>query len=159
MNDLLMTQPTPLHALKVHPTITEEQISELVEQFYMTIRVDPDLGPIFDTHINGGWDPHLSKMKMFWRSVLLKSREYSGRPVPVHQKIDGIGTREFEVWLTHFSKTAHRVMEPEAADITIELARRIATSLWLARFPDPKVSPPNWSGTIPLRNEVPNETF
>lgn len=144
----LMTQtdrPTSLHALKVHPTITEEQISDLVDRFYAAIRTDADLCPIFESHIGDAWDPHLDKMKKFWRSILLKSREYEGRPVPVHQKIEGLETREFEIWLALFSKTAIQTMHPEAADITIELAKRVATSLWLSRFPDPTVSPPQWN--------------
>lgn len=151
--------PSNLHSSRVHPTITAAHISDLVDRFYMAIRADETLGPIFESHIGDNWEPHLSKMKMFWRSVLLKSREYSGRPVPAHQKIEGLGTREFEIWLVHFSKTAHQIMHAEAADITIELAERIATSLWLSRFPDPTVSPPDWSATNSKPYEVPNGNF
>ena len=151
--------PSNLHAMRVHPTITADQISDLVDRFYATIRADESLGPIFERHIGDNWGPHLSKMKQFWRSVLLKSREYSGRPVPAHQKIDGLGTREFEIWLSHFSKTALQIMHPDAADITIELAKRIATSLWLSRFPDPRNSPPEWGAASPKTYEAQNGNF
>ncbi|KAG1651465.1 hypothetical protein GQR58_027067 [Nymphon striatum] len=60
----------------------------------------------------------------------------------------------FEIWLCTFSKTAIQIMHPQAADITIELAKRIATSLWLSRFPDPSVSPPNWDVTTPTNPET-----
>ncbi len=142
-----LNHPTNLAAASVHPSITEEQISQLVDRFYTAIRADARLGPIFESHIGDKWDIHLDKMKKFWRSILLKSREYDGRPVPAHQKIEGLGTAEFDIWLIHFSKVAFNIMHPEAADITIELAKRIATSLWLSRFPDPTVSPPQWGAT------------
>lgn len=151
-----LNHPTNLIAASVHPSITEEQISDLVDQFYAVIRSDAQLGPIFESHIGNNWDTHLAKMNKFWRSILLKSREYDGRPVPMHQKIEGLGSLEFEIWLAHFSKVAIQIMHPEAADITIELAKRVATSLWLSRFPDPNVSPPQWSPADTSISELPN---
>ena len=159
MNDYFMSHlkhPTNMIAASVHLSITEAQISDLVDQFYTAIRSDAQLGPIFESHIGDNWDIHLAKMKKFWRSILLKSREYDGRPVPIHQKIEGLGTEAFEIWLTHFSKVAFEIMHPEAADTTIELAKRVATSLWLSRNPDPNVSPPLWRAADTKISELAN---
>ncbi|MEP1209297.1 MAG: group III truncated hemoglobin [Rhizobiaceae bacterium] len=142
---------TDLHArpfLKresVHPSITVEQISDLVDRFYEQVQLNPKLAPLFAENISGNWQDHLDKMKGFWRSVLLKTGEYKGRPVPVHLKIENIDSADFEEWLQLFSSVSAQVFSDEAAAIINQAARRIATSLWLSRSSDPFASPPHWS--------------
>lgn len=128
----------------VHPTINEEQIATLVDRFYERIMADGDLGPIFREHAGAHWDRHLDTMKRFWRSVLLRTGEYKGKPVPVHQKIDNVEASDFEQWLFLFKTTTAELFEPEAALLVNAAAARIATSLWLARNSDPFVTPPDW---------------
>lgn len=129
----------------VHPSITPAQIAEFVDRFYDDVRANPRLGPIFSREIDGHWDAHLDKMKAFWRSVLLRTGEYKGQPVPVHLRIADIATDDFAEWLSLFTVVSSRVFHPEAAPLVDEAARRIATSLWLSRSPDPFASPPQWS--------------
>ena len=131
----------------VHPSITEHQISALVENFYGAVRKNDRLRPLFEENVHGDWDVHLAKMKTFWRSVLLKTGEYKGKPVPVHQRIAGIETADFEEWLSLFSQEAEKLFVPDAAMLVNEAARRIATSLWLARSADPTVNPPDWQAS------------
>ena len=131
----------------VHPSITAEQISTLVDQFYGEVRANPRLAPLFSLHMSGDWDVHLDKMKGFWRSVLLKSGEYKGRPVPVHLQMGNIESDDFEEWLRLFCMVSSRVFSKGASAVVNEAARRIATSLWLSRSSDPFVSPPAWSHT------------
>lgn len=131
----------------VHSSITAAQISDLVDRFYSRVGQHALLNPIFQNNTNGNWDDHLEKMKSFWRSVLLRTGEYKGKPVPVHLKIQNIDTAEFSEWLKLFSTTAHEVMTREAAELVEAAAQRIATSLWLSRSSDPFVSPPDWSAT------------
>ncbi len=133
----------PLASL--HPSITAEQISDLVEQFYESVQANERLGPIFSEQTSDPWGEHLAKMKTFWRSVLLRNGEYKGKPVPVHQRLDGVTTEDFEEWLGLFSKTCYSVFSQQAAPLVEEAERRIATSLWLARTNDPFATPPNWS--------------
>ena len=38
-----------------HPSITPEQISQLVDRFYQRARADDRLGPIFESRLNGEW--------------------------------------------------------------------------------------------------------
>ena len=84
-------------------------------------------------------------MKTFWRSILLKTREYHGRPVPKHQKLDGIKTDDFVKWLELFRITATEIFEPSSASIAIRNAENIASSLWLAMNDNPFEAPPNWA--------------
>lgn len=124
--------------------VTPEQVSELVDSFYDDIRRDARLGPIFDGVIGDNWPTHLDRMKRFWRSVMLKTGEYSGRPVPVHMAIPDLREDDFRLWLTMFGQTAHRIFGGGTAPHVLETARRIARSLWFARFATPFDNPPDW---------------
>lgn len=111
--------------------IDEAMIHRVVHTFYGRIRADEMLGPIFTAHIVD-WDPHLDKMCRFWSSVLLMTRSYDGRPVPAHLKIEGLGETHFARWLELFRLTVREICPPEAADLFIDRAERIAQSLQLS---------------------------
>lgn len=139
----MLDKSTPIRPIN-NLSITHEQVSLLVDEFYQSIRDDGQLAPIFDRIIDGNWEPHLEKMKAFWRSVLLKTGEYKGQPVPKHNQIDGLRTEDFLQWLELFSKTAKQIFDEKTAIHITDTAKRIASSLWLARNPDPFQSPPKW---------------
>lgn len=125
-------------------SVTPEQIERLVDDFYGEIRQDPRLGPIFDGVIGDHWDRHLARMKGFWRAVLLKTGEYTGRPVPAHMALPDLREDDFRIWIGLFETVSARVMDGHAAPHVNEAARRIARSLWLARFGTPFSRPPAW---------------
>jgi len=150
MNVIIMTKDSSTSdgrylRLPIHPTITPEQISTLVDQFYQRVHTSELLAPIFEQQTAEDWEKHLEKMKAFWRSVLLRTGEYKGKPVPVHQRLQGITTRHFDEWLNLFSITSAEVFLSEAVPLVEAAARRIATSLWLSRSNDPFATPPTWS--------------
>lgn len=124
--------------------VTERKINLMVDRFYERIFDDAILGPIFKEHISGDRGDHLETMKRFWRSVLLKTREYDGRPVPAHHKIEGVEIEHFQHWLSLFAKTVEELFSNEETADILTRAERIATSLWLARNPDPFQTPPKW---------------
>jgi hemoglobin len=146
----------PTNALRqpAHPTITDNQISLLVDTFYLKVQSNERLGPIFDQRIDGAWPVHLEKMKSFWRSVLLKTGEYKGRPVPVHASLTDITQDDFELWLMLFQETVEEIFASDARPIVIDASRRIASSLWLACAGDPFTAPPKWGET---RNQLQGE--
>ncbi len=145
MSDFPFTVGPKIERRPVHPTIDTFQISELVDQFYTKIRADERLGLLFAEGMEKDWPEHLDRMKAFWRSVLLTTGEYKGKPVPVHMKLPEIRTEDFQSWLALFEETANDLLDPGAVPIVLETAERIATSLWLARNPDPFTNPPVWS--------------
>ena len=128
-----------------HLSITPRQIEDLVDRFYGRVRDDARLGPIFERRVQGDWGTHLDKMKGFWRSVLLKTGEYKGRPVPVHVQVGGIENEHYVRWLELFRQTVAEVFEPAAQPVVIEAAERIAQSLWLATSDELLAKPPTWS--------------
>lgn len=133
-----------LRRLPAHPSITTDQIDALVERFYGRVRGDGRLGPIFERRIGGDWPTHLAKMKGFWRSVLLKTGEYKGRPVPAHVGIGGIENEDYVRWLGLFREIVADVFEEGARPVVIEAAERIAQSLWLATSGELLAKPPEW---------------
>jgi hemoglobin len=115
--------------------IDEAYISGLVERFYARVRADAVLGPIFEREIGDRWDPHLTRMKAFWTSVALNAGTYSGRPVPVHQRLDGVSLRHFAHWLALFRETLTETAPNDAAvEYFMLRAERIAASLQMAMF-------------------------
>ena len=84
-------------------------------------------------------------MKAFWRSVLLKTGEYKGKPVPAHTRLTDVATQDFRTWLGMFEQSVAEVFAEAAQPIVLDAARRIASSLWLAMSADPFSKPPDWS--------------
>jgi hemoglobin len=109
--------------------IEEAMIERLIRSFYMRVRDDAILGPIFAAKIKD-WEPHLQKMFAFWSSVALMSGRFHGQPMARHLPLP-IDGRHFDRWLHLFAQTAYDVCPQAAAERFIMLARRIAESLEL----------------------------
>lgn len=135
--------PAQLHREKVQRDalrigIDEDYISVLVDTFYDRIRSHQMLGPIFADAIGSNWQPHLDKMKQFWSSVARNTGQYSGKPVPAHQKLTQVQQQHFAIWLDLFAQTlADTAPTPQAADYFMERAQTIARSLQMAMFDRP----------------------
>jgi hemoglobin len=114
--------------------ITELSIRRLVDAFYVNVRADAELGPIFARAIPGDWQPHLEKMYAFWSSVMLTSGRYKGNPVSKHQAIPDITPELFTRWLALFDATCRDLFDDSAAAAFRGKAERIAESLKLALF-------------------------
>ena len=111
------------------PPVTESMIAELVDDFYGKIRVDPLLGPIFDSAIGDNWDLHLQKMKAFWSTVMLASRTYKGNPMIAHMNLPQLTSEHFSRWLGLWRQTtAERCSEP-AASLFVRQAEMIGERL------------------------------
>jgi hemoglobin len=107
--------------------ITEAEIASLVERFYAKVRVDPEIGPIFNDAVQN-WDAHLALLKDFWSTVLLTTGRYKGNPLLAHFRLP-IEERYFARWLTLFSETANEVMTASQARIILEKADLIAMNM------------------------------
>jgi hemoglobin len=109
--------------------IDEAMIERLVRDFYVRVRDDAMLGPIFAAKIDD-WEPHLQKMFAFWSSVALMSGRYHGQPMAKHLPLP-IDARHFDRWLTLFADTARDVCPPAAAERFTLLSHRVGESLEL----------------------------
>jgi hemoglobin len=106
------------------------EISELVDRFYAKVRLDPEIGPIFNATIDD-WPMHLSLLKDFWSTVLLTERRYKGDPLSKHLPLS-LDPSHFARWLILFAETAREVMPPEHADLVIAKSHRIAENFQAA---------------------------
>jgi hemoglobin len=113
--------------------MTEQQLSDLVHEFYRKVREDAVLGPVF--HPIPDWPAHLERMAEFWSSVMLASGRYKGNPMMAHLKHKAaIEPSMFERWLGLWRETALEIFDPTAAIALVSKAERIAESLQLGLF-------------------------
>jgi hemoglobin len=108
--------------------ISEPMIRELVRAFYARVRLDPQLGPIFNREVDD-WDAHLAKLGDFWSSVMLMTGRFKGRPMAAHAAVGDITPAHFAYWLELFAQTAGEVCPPAAAELFAARARTIGQSL------------------------------
>ena len=62
---------------------TRADIEQLVAAFYVKMRTDAVLGPIFEAAITN-WEEHLPTMYDFWETLLFAKRNYKGNPLLKH---------------------------------------------------------------------------
>ena len=116
-----------IRTIEAETGIDETLIEQLVRGFYLRVREDALLGPIFDARI-AEWEPHLQRMCAFWSSVTLMSARYHGHPMRLHLPLP-IDARYFDRWLALFEATARDLCPSRSANFFIERAHRIAQSL------------------------------
>ena len=115
--------------IQLETGITEAMIKELVHAFYMRVRQDDLIGPVFEARITD-WTPHLERMCAFWSSVILMTGRYHGQPMQKHLPLP-VDSDYFDRWLELFRETARSVCPPVAAAHFIAKAENIAASLEL----------------------------
>lgn len=106
--------------------ITQEEISDLVDRFYDKVRLDPEIGPVFNATVDD-WPAHLALLKDFWATVLLTERRYKGDPLAKHLPLS-LDPSHFARWLLLFEETAREVMSPENAAFIVAKSHRIAAN-------------------------------
>ena len=109
--------------------ITEQEISTLVDRFYDKVRVDAEIGPIFNA-IVGDWPHHLATLKDFWSTVLLTTGRYKGQLLMTHLGLP-LDPDHFERWLALFAETATEVLPRAIAEMVIAKSQRIAENFKL----------------------------
>lgn len=107
--------------------ITEAEIASVVDRFYAKVRVDPEIGPVFNDAIHN-WDAHLALLKDFWSTVLRATGRYKGNPLMAHFPLP-IEERYFARWLALFSETASETMPAAKAAVILQKAELIAGNM------------------------------
>jgi len=124
MNLLTPRQPAGPGAL------TDAVLARVVHAFYERVRLDPDLGPVFDGAVTD-WPTHLATLSSFWSSVMLQTGTYKGNPMRVHRLLgpELVTPARFVRWLELWRDTTNELLEPEAAARLQEKAARMAINL------------------------------
>ena len=116
--------------------ISREEIDSLVDLFYEKVRLDPEIGPVFNQAIHD-WPAHLHLLKGFWASVLLGAGLYRGNPLATHLNLP-LEPRHFRRWLELFAETAQQVMPAAHARIVITRSHQIARTFQAAMGLEPE---------------------
>ena len=112
-----------------YDTITEEAIKVMVDTFYLEIRKDTYIGPIFQAVIANDWERHLQLMCDFWSSVLLSSKRYYGNPFRAHLMVQDIKPEHFDRWLELFHTTVNKLFVPTIAEDIYARASRMGAAI------------------------------
>lgn len=122
--------------------IPAESIDRLVETFYGKARADDLLGPVFEAAVED-WPAHFEKLGEFWRGVMFGKSRYRGGMMFAHfQQREHITPAHLERWLKLWWEATEATMAPQAAAAFRFKAARIAESMSLALFRDPKTGLP-----------------
>lgn len=108
-------------------TLTEADLTRLVDRFYDKVRRDDVLGPVFNPAVHD-WDAHKATLVDFWCSVVLRAGRYRGNPMSMHRP-HPIEAWHFDHWLALWRETAVEVTGAENAQVLMEYAERIGRSL------------------------------
>ena len=128
-NDMLVSVGRPLDADRA---VDDESFRQVVEAFYARIRVDPQLGPVFNQAI-ADWGDHHRRLTDFWHSLMLTSGRYKGNPVALHfAHAPAMTPENFDRWLTLWQQTTDALMPSDIAQAMQAKAARVAESLQLA---------------------------
>ncbi len=119
---------------------TREDIFKLVNHFYIRIRKDDLLGPIFNKHIpENHWPAHLEKLTDFWETNLFGIPKFKGSPTQAHRKVDhaanySISQKHFGQWMHLWFTTVDSLFEGPIAERAKMAARKMGTGQFLAMW-------------------------
>lgn len=104
---------------------TEEDVKRLVDEFYLKVREDALLNPIFADVAQVDWSHHLPKMYAFWSGMILGKPGYAGAPWPAHAVLP-VTAEHFRRWLELFRATVDENFSGEGATRAKNAAGSIA---------------------------------
>ena len=116
-------------AMSARELCSDEEVAVMVHAFYVEVRRDAVLGPIFNGHIKD-WDHHLVKLVDFWSSMLRGTGRFTGTPMPKHVALPGLSAELFQRWLALFHETTSVQPNLAMGERAYMMAQRIAESLW-----------------------------
>ncbi|PIB31521.1 globin [Gaetbulibacter sp. 5U11] len=128
--------------MKQKEITNRDDVKLLIDQFYIKVRADSVLGPIFNTIIKD-WETHLDHLTTFWETSLFIGKKlehkYVGNPLIAHEKVDAIldhtiTEMHFGIWLNLWYATLDQFFEGEIADNAKRRARKMGTFMYLKIF-------------------------
>ncbi|KAA6224795.1 MULTISPECIES: group III truncated hemoglobin [unclassified Campylobacter] len=122
-----------------YETINQESIAKLMEIFYEKIRIDENLGPIFNKAVgvsNEEWKKHKKKIGNFWTGMLLGEGDYNGQPLKKHMDLPPFKIELFDNWLSLFEESLKSIYNDEMSNVILQRANMIAKNFKKALYPN-----------------------
>ena len=126
------------------PIETRDDLFLLVERFYEKVRMDEEIGPVFNQIITD-WPAHLDKITDFWNQHIFGVQAYQGNPIEVHNQVDAtmhhqITAHNFGTWLFYWIQTLDELYEGDKVDLLKFKARKMQTMFFVSMVKNrPKV--------------------
>lgn len=138
----------PKKNINLSQLTSRDDIEQLVNTFYDTVRQDDKLSVIFDEIAQVNWETHLPKMYDFWETVLFRSATYKGDLIGAHAELISkadMGRAQFDHWLTLFKDTVENLFTGENADHIKRCAADMADVIHgkINQFSTPRFDPEN----------------
>jgi len=125
-----MSTSDPFKDRAAETGLTEPLVRDVIASFYEQVRQDPILGPVFFGVLGDDWTAHLNRINLFWLTVTRLGQGYPAKNfMPAHIRHPSIQPDQLPRWLELFRKTARSMCPPEAADVLIDIAERMAESI------------------------------
>lgn len=102
----------------LHDISNIDDIKILVDTFYIKVRKDETIGPIFNEVAKFEWHVHIPVMYTFWDSIIFGNVSYKGNPMIKHIDLarkTEMGPLQFEVWLKYWNETVDELFQGEKA--------------------------------------------
>ncbi|MEO6521050.1 MAG: group III truncated hemoglobin [Mucilaginibacter sp.] len=102
-----------------------DDIAFLVDAFYIKVKADALIGPIFNDELNFKWETHIPIMVSFWETMLLDEVTYKGNPMLTHIELNKrvpLKAEHFDQWKKLFFETLEENFEGERVE---EAKRRV----------------------------------
>jgi hemoglobin len=110
--------------------LNEDLVTRLLEAFYVKVRRDPELAPVFEGIIGDGWPAHMKRIEAFWRMAMRISRGYNGPDfMPAHLKHASIKAGQLKRWLALFEQTVDEIVAPDLRARFMHVANAMADNL------------------------------
>src|SRR3990170_5031551 len=111
-----------------------EAVELLVHSFYVKVKQDDLLAPIFNNAENFQWDTHIPVMINFWETLLLDAATYKGNTMQKHielHKRHPLTPKHFERWKALFYATLDEFFEGPGV---VEAHKRVEAMSGLMQF-------------------------
>ncbi len=109
------------------PPFDAPTIATLVDHFYEKVRVDAQIGPVFNAAVHD-WDAHKRLLTSFWSSIALRAGTYRGNPMAAHRPLP-IHAEHFDRWIALWLETCTEELDATHATQMVDYAQRIGHSL------------------------------
>jgi hemoglobin len=96
---------------------TREAVMKLVDSFYIKVKADELLGPIFNNAENFQWETHIPIMYDFWETLLFDAAKYKGNTMRKHIELNQrtpLKKEHFNRWKQLFYETIDNEFEGPA---------------------------------------------
>ena len=109
---------------------SRSDVEKLIIAFYEKVKINPQIGFIFNELVDMDWENHIPVIVDFWETILLDNPVYKKNAMEVHYALDKkirLQKIHFESWLFLFNSSVDELYEGKIATLAKTRAKSIAS--------------------------------